>query len=145
MLRSYVEMVTLNLLRDGQPMITLYAKGSLTTMKGIINVLVLSSSPKVMGKVAMPIGVIASLVNPTKFKVMGARSLLVIPSFWKASNYSMSVEFLVSFMMRLTRAFAIRAEITRASSWSKYYSSPDSKVISGSHCILGLFGTLVRA
>ncbi|RRT63634.1 hypothetical protein B296_00041641 [Ensete ventricosum] len=35
-------------------------------------------------------------------------------------------------MMHLTRAFAIRAEITRVSSWYRYSSSPDLKVISGS-------------
>ncbi|RWW63598.1 hypothetical protein BHE74_00029209 [Ensete ventricosum] len=53
-------------------------------------------------------------------------------------------ELPVSFMMRLTRAFAMRAEITRASSWSRY-SFSDLKVISGSCYALGLFCTSTRA
>ncbi|RZR83196.1 hypothetical protein BHM03_00009764 [Ensete ventricosum] len=43
-------------------MITLYAEGRSTTIKGTMKILVLSSLPKVIGRVAMPIGVIASSV-----------------------------------------------------------------------------------
>ncbi|RWW81528.1 hypothetical protein BHE74_00010072 [Ensete ventricosum] len=52
----------------------LYAKGSSTTIKGTMKVLVLGSSPKVMGRVATPTGVIASPINPVKVEVMGMRS-----------------------------------------------------------------------
>ncbi|RRT47342.1 hypothetical protein B296_00052210 [Ensete ventricosum] len=55
-------------------MITLYTEGSSTTIKGTMKVLVLGSSPKVMGRVVMPTGVITSPVNPVKVEVMGMRS-----------------------------------------------------------------------
>ncbi|RWW00178.1 hypothetical protein BHE74_00030336 [Ensete ventricosum] len=87
-------MTALSLLRIGQPMITLYAEGSSTTMKGNMRVLVhirdgnregnhegLGSPPKVTGRVATPTGAITSPVNPVKVEVMVIRSLLIIPSF----------------------------------------------------------------
>ncbi|RWW58951.1 hypothetical protein BHE74_00034157 [Ensete ventricosum] len=48
-------------------------------------------------------------------------------------------------MILFTRAFVIRVEITRASSWSGYSSSPDMEVISGSQSCLDLFSTAIRA
>ncbi|RZR74878.1 hypothetical protein BHM03_00045321 [Ensete ventricosum] len=74
-----------------------------------MRVLVLGSSLKVTERVATPIGVIASPVNPVRVEVMGARSRLVIPSLWKASMYNMSAKLPVSIMMHLTQAFAMRA------------------------------------
>ncbi|RWV81779.1 hypothetical protein BHE74_00049307 [Ensete ventricosum] len=77
MLRWYVKITARSFLRVGQPMIMLSVKGSSTTMKGIMRVLVLSSSPKVMRRVVIPTRVIASLVNPVKIEVMGVKSRLV--------------------------------------------------------------------
>ncbi|RWW06571.1 hypothetical protein GW17_00030091 [Ensete ventricosum] len=71
-------MIALSLLRDGRPMITVYAEGSSTTMKETIRVLVLGSSLKVIGRVTTPEGAVASWVNPVKVEVMGVRSLLVL-------------------------------------------------------------------
>ncbi|RWV87342.1 hypothetical protein GW17_00050682 [Ensete ventricosum] len=53
----------------------LYAEGSLTTIKGTMKVLVLGSSPKVMGRVATPTGVIASLVMITRASSWSGYSL----------------------------------------------------------------------
>ncbi|RZS04019.1 hypothetical protein BHM03_00034278 [Ensete ventricosum] len=53
----------------------LYAEGSLTTIKGTMKVLVLGSSPKVMGRVATPTRVIASLVMITRASSWSGYSL----------------------------------------------------------------------
>ncbi|RRT72919.1 hypothetical protein B296_00010405 [Ensete ventricosum] len=50
-----------------------------------------------------------------------------------------------STIILLTQAFAIHFEITKASSWSGYSSSPDLKVILGSRSRLGLFFTATQA
>ncbi|RWV80039.1 hypothetical protein GW17_00058741 [Ensete ventricosum] len=59
-------------------MITLYTEGSSTIIKGTMKVLVLGSSPKVMGRVATPTRVITSPVNPVKVEVMGMRSREIV-------------------------------------------------------------------
>ncbi|RWW48330.1 hypothetical protein BHE74_00045601 [Ensete ventricosum] len=69
-----METTTCSLLKVGRPMITLYAEGSSTTMKGTMRVLLLGSLSKVIERVAMPTGVMTSLMNPVKVKVMGVRS-----------------------------------------------------------------------
>ena len=67
-------MTALNLLRVGQPRMTLYAEGSPTTMKVTITVLDLGSSPMVTGKVVVPRGEIESPVNPVRVEAIRARS-----------------------------------------------------------------------
>ncbi|RZS07358.1 hypothetical protein BHM03_00038197 [Ensete ventricosum] len=68
MLRWYVETIALSLLRVGRLMITLYAEGRSTIIKGTMKVLVLGSSLKVTGRVATPTGVITSLVFTLGFE-----------------------------------------------------------------------------
>ncbi|RWW20521.1 hypothetical protein GW17_00015369, partial [Ensete ventricosum] len=76
---------------------------------------------------------------------MGTRSVSVRPNFLKASKYKMSLELIVSTIILLTWAFAIRAEITKASLSSGYSLFPDLKVISGSQLCLSPFSIVACA
>ncbi|RWW06107.1 hypothetical protein GW17_00030583 [Ensete ventricosum] len=125
-------------------MITLYVDRSPTTMNDTIIVLDFGSSPNMIGIVVAPKGETESPVNPVKIDVKEIRSLSVSPNFWKASRY-MSAELPVSIMTLVTQAFAIRVKITRASSWSRYSSFPDPKVMSRSSSCFGLLPTAVCA
>ncbi|RRT83554.1 hypothetical protein B296_00004244 [Ensete ventricosum] len=126
-------------------MIALYTDGSPTTTNEITSVFDLGSSPTMIGRVVVLRGEMESPMNLVNAYVMETRSLSVNPNFLKALRYKMSVELLVSTMILLTRVFAIRAEITKVSSWSRYSSFPDQKVISGSRSCLGLFSTIDHA
>ncbi|RWW57852.1 hypothetical protein BHE74_00035324 [Ensete ventricosum] len=73
-------------------------------MKGTMRVLVLGSSPKVMGRVVMPIGVIASSVNPVKVEVMGMRCRGVVTTRGRAAYYDIYLPLHGAF--RTKRLFA---------------------------------------
>lgn len=123
---------------------TLYAEGSLTTIKVNIIVLDLGSLPMVTHRMVVPRGEAESPVNPIRAEVIGARSLLVKLSFWKASKYRTLIELPMSTIILLTQALAILTKITRASSWLGCSASPIGKVISGPSYCRGCFSTIAR-
>ena len=110
-----MEMIALKLLRVGRPRMTMYAKGSSTTMKVTMTVLDFSSSPKVTGRMLVLRGEMESPINPVSADSISVRSSLVKPSFRKVAKHRTLAELLVSTMILLTQALAIMAEITNTS------------------------------